>query len=208
LPDEKYFTIYLPDGTDFCSGNPMTPSRVTLALVFVMVAVLLAAGCVGQAGDGKNQTMITSPALQESPIYPIVTPTVATSCIPEKNTTPWIRVNPISNHHVGDVFTISGTTNIDPGSVISIAIFQSSFNRCPKIAPECYNYTSIQSSVKVIEGNCGINNWSFPVNLSGIHPNYYSVNVDSEKWKIHNITEFSIFLLTNDTLSQGSGTSP
>jgi hypothetical protein len=50
LPDgypEKYFTTYLPDATDFfCSADhSMTPSRVLLALVLMIFAVVLVAGC-------------------------------------------------------------------------------------------------------------------------------------------------------------------
>jgi hypothetical protein len=58
--DKEYFIIYFTYENDFfirefsMPGDcPMTPVRITLALVLVMVVVLLAAGCA----NGVNQDL-------------------------------------------------------------------------------------------------------------------------------------------------------
>jgi hypothetical protein len=88
-------------GLTFCFGKSMTPSRVPLALVLVMAAVLLAAGC-------------SAPQV----------------CPPQTNTTPWILINPIGDHVAGDELVISGITNLPPGTGLDIWVHEL-YHTCP-----------------------------------------------------------------------------
>jgi hypothetical protein len=72
---EKYFTIYLPDGTDFCSvcivrygDHSMTPLRTSLILLLLVLVVMLAAGCAGQVGDGKSVADVTTSVTTTMPV--------------------------------------------------------------------------------------------------------------------------------------------
>jgi hypothetical protein len=113
----------------------MTPSRVTLALLLVVVCVLLAAGCAGEE-----------------------------SCLPHSNTIPWIQINPIGNHSVSDKFIISGTTNLDVGTELSVSVYEP-VHSCPYGA-HCV-FLEQNANVSVIAGKCGVNIWSYTPNLSG-----------------------------------------
>ena len=115
----------------------MAPSRVTLALVLVMMAVLLAAGCAGQQ-----------------------------SCPPQTNKTPWIVINPISDHIAGDKLVIDGTTNLAPGTGLRIMVYELE-RECPPMWQHCSETFSKSGNITVKAGTCSINTWSFATNLSG-----------------------------------------
>ena len=77
-----------------------------------------------------------------------------TSTSTTPSATPFITIDPIGNHTVGDVFFINGTTNL-PASNNSLAI---------QIAPANLNPAgwgpSYSSTVSVIKGENGVNIWS------------------------------------------------
>ena len=53
---------------------------------------------------------------------PSVTP-AGTSCPPATNTSPFIKVNPVSNQNAGEPFTITGTTSLAAGEELRYSIF-------------------------------------------------------------------------------------
>jgi hypothetical protein len=71
------------------------------------------------------------------------------------NTTPWIRVDPVTDQYAARPFTITGTTNLPAGQELKYSIFS--------LEPGEQN-TSITRegtfSTLVEEGSCGINRWS------------------------------------------------
>ena len=70
------------------------------------------------------------------------------------NTTPFITIDPIGNHAVGEVFIINGTTNLPPViDTLHIVITPSSFN------PGGFG-SSFQSTVPIQRGEKDINFWS------------------------------------------------
>jgi hypothetical protein len=95
----------------------MTPSRVPPALVLLLVAVLLVAGCA-QVGDGKRVTNGT----------PSVTMTMPATSPRDQPSVYWIRIDPVGNKTVGDVFTITSTTNLSAGEEILVQVYSSTFH--------------------------------------------------------------------------------
>jgi hypothetical protein len=173
----------------FCFGKSMTPSRVPLALVLMMVAVLLAAGCAGQTGgDGISTAPHTIPL---TPSTLIGQPDQTLCPMSSVNTTPYIVINPVSDHIIGDVFEINGTTNLESDSMIKIEIYQSHFYLEPKNVPHVY--TGLSGNATIHRDNCGMNAWSFRTNSSVLSPAKYSLIVSAENIPIKNLSEFSLF---------------
>jgi hypothetical protein len=86
---------------------------------------------------------------------PSLTPTMTTCPSPAGNTSPWIRVNPLSDQYAGEEFTVSGTTTLAAGEELVYSIFS--------IGSAGSNITAAKmasSSIIVSEGSCGINTWS------------------------------------------------
>lgn len=84
---------------------------------------------------------------------PPVTTTVP-PCPPVLNTSPYIRVNPVSDQYRGIPFTIAGTTSLPAGTDLRYSIFA--------ITSASTNLSTaklVSSSTTVSEGSCGTNTW-------------------------------------------------
>lgn len=96
----------------------------------------------------------------------------------------WIDVDPIPVHNLGDIFPITGTTNLPSGSLLSVTV-QQMIHGCvypppdshptPAVNPtntglfcggKCQSFFS-NESVAVIAGSDGINRWSTTLDSSG-----------------------------------------
>jgi hypothetical protein len=79
-----------------------------------------------------------------------------TPCPSTTNTTPYIRVNAISDQYPGKTFTISGTTNLPAGEELQFSIFAI-------LPPATGNITSaklVSNTLRVAAGSCGVNTWT------------------------------------------------
>jgi hypothetical protein len=84
----------------------------------------------------------------------IMIPLVSADANVTHNTTPFISIDPIGNHAIGDVFVIKGTTNLPPVvNTLHIVITSSSFN------PGGFG-SDFQSTVPIQRGEKDINYWS------------------------------------------------
>jgi hypothetical protein len=79
----------------------------------------------------------------------------APQCPPAENTSPYIRVNPVSDQYAGEPFTIAGTTSLAAGEELRYSLFA--------LTSATTNITTaklVSSSTTVYGGSCGINTWS------------------------------------------------
>jgi hypothetical protein len=101
------------------------PQWIAVALVLVMVAMLLAAGCLNQT-TGINQTSPPATILRTTPVItPLTDTTIAMVCPTPADGSYWILINPITDIKRGITpFVINGTTNLpaDPSGNISLKI--------------------------------------------------------------------------------------
>lgn len=149
-----------------------------IVLISVLIGSIILAGCISQLGTG-NQTTNLSGTIPSSSIASPGTP-----CVPSENTTPYIIINPIGTHTVGDVFEITGTTNLGVDKKLKIAVDEKRLTGVgPYDMPDWnYTYTDSEGYVSMNGGDRGINSWSYQVNLTGFHGSkLYSVNVKSEQ---------------------------
>jgi hypothetical protein len=104
----------------------------------------------------------------------------------------WIRMDPIGQHHFGESFTITGTTNLPAGSNILVS-GGTDVHPCPFIPPEeqssypdsicggCF-LVRFSDSIPVIR-SAGNNTWNFPINTKGWCMNEsYSIRVSKDEW--------------------------
>jgi PGF-CTERM protein len=86
---------------------------------------------------------------------------------------PTIRIDPVTQHSVGDKFTITGTTNLAVDDEIIVEVTSSSFQ--PTEKTQSGEFSGATGTVKVIKGTEGFNTWSFPVDSSSFKPDEYIV---------------------------------
>jgi uncharacterized cupredoxin-like copper-binding protein len=109
----------------------------------------------------------------------------ATSCVSLKNTSPFIRVNPLSNQYAGEPFTISGTTSLAAGEELRYSIFA--------LLTGTTNITSarlISSSTIISEGSCGINTW-FVEGVIKV-PGDYFIGISSSNNSVSAVKRFTV----------------
>ena len=156
----------------------MTPIRTIPALLLLVVCILLAAGCT----ENEVSTVPTTTAFHVSTQN--ATPTVMPSIY-------WIKIDPVGDKQAGDVFTINATTNLSAGQEILVQVYEPWMSQ---MKSSTFIPSGTTGTVKVIEGNNGINTISFVVNSSTFHPkNFYTVaemadNNDPVGYAFFNIT--------------------
>ena len=93
------------------------------------------------------------------------------------NGTSWITIDPVGNYNyvgVGDNVTITGITNLEEGQEVLVQVYGSSWCmlrdtcRCPSVG-------GTSGTVKVVEGNCDLNQTLFIVNTTSFTPGEFLV---------------------------------
>jgi hypothetical protein len=157
---------------------PKTHIRVTLVLTLIIVVVLLVSGCVGQH-DGVYAGNVTLPVSITSSIPTPIQ--IEPSQVPQEGY--WIKLDPISDKYVGESFTITSTTNLSVGTEVLVQVYTGTHFNGPKI--QTWEFYGATGTVKVIQGNRGINTISFVVNSSTLsnstplQPDEYIVTEDA-----------------------------
>jgi hypothetical protein len=181
----------------------------SLPIIFVILIVtagLVLAGCVGQAENGKITGNVPTTVLITSSIP---APThIEPSQVPQEDY--WIKINPIGDKHVGDIFTITSTTNLTVGRDILVQVYSSNFH--PGIKMQTREFSGATGTVRVIQGMKGINTISFAVDSSTLYsssplkPDKYIVTEVSVIQPVIGTAFFNVLPAPEGTPRDGSGT--
>ncbi|MDD1681225.1 MAG: hypothetical protein LUQ35_06425 [Methanoregula sp.] len=122
---------------------------------------------------------------------PSATPAV-TSCPPGMNTSPFIKVNPVSSQYVAEPFAITGTTSLPAGEELRYSIFG--------IVSGTTNITSaklVSSATTVSAGRCGTNTWS----VDGVIeiPGEYFIGISNNANTVSAVRRFTVLAKTRPT---------
>ncbi len=96
--------------------------------------------------------------------------------------TPTITVQPPGDRQQGDVFLISGTTSLDPGTILFCRIYPAYFeDKTKKPAPSSGGPTmdNLGSDTMVIRDKGNANRWSFAMDTGGYQKIEYIVNIST-----------------------------
>lgn len=139
------------------------------------------------AGNGKLQGSDAAEALIQSINSANVddTYTKLTFLVEE----PWIRVNSVGDHYIGDQFKITGTTNLAVGDNLIVEVTSSSFQ--PTQKTQSGEFSGVSSTVKVTEGS-SYNEWALDVDASTFKADEYIVNVEAIEADVTTTTTFNI----------------
>jgi len=92
---------------------------------------------------------------------------------------PTITVDPIGDRHVGDKFTVTGTTNLAVGDQILVQIYSSSFTPTQKTQSGAFSGATGTVTVTQGSSSSGLNTWSFDVDASTFKADEYLVTATS-----------------------------
>jgi PGF-CTERM protein len=89
---------------------------------------------------------------------------------------PWITIDTIGAKYVGDVFTITGETNLAEGDELLVEVVSASFKPTEKTASG--EFSGVSGTTDVVAGE-DYNAWSFEVDAASFKPDEYIVRVES-----------------------------
>jgi PGF-CTERM protein len=89
---------------------------------------------------------------------------------------PWITIDSIGDKYVGDVFTLTGETNLAEGDELLVEVVSASFKPTEKTASG--EFSGASGTTEVVAGE-DYNAWSFEVDASAFKPDEYIVRVES-----------------------------
>jgi hypothetical protein len=147
----------------------------------------------------QNQSVNTSQNNSLSPPLTIVKN--RSQCDSQETGAPWVRINPVGDHHVGDLLTINGSTNLPQGSTLIISIFSTNdYNK-----PMHFNSTAwcihrcLQADVTITNEICPYNNFSMVFNTTNLFADEYwvwAILVNDSSSEKNNLMTKRIFNIT------------
>jgi hypothetical protein len=142
----------------------MTNSRIKVVLMLLIAVTLVTAVYLVVVNGGNTPPTSPKPIDLMTPI----------SRTPVQLSGYWIKVDPISDKEVGDIFTINARTNIPVGDEVLVQVYSNTFtdHRLNKTGME---FKGAVGTVRVARGNGDINITSFVVNTSAFTPDEYLV---------------------------------
>jgi len=111
---------------------------------------------------------------------------------------PWIRLDTIGDHYVGDQIPITGTTNIAAGDQVQITVVSSSFQ--PTEKTQSGQFSGQSGTVPVVAGS-PYNTFSFTVDASTFKPDEYLVTAESIQPSQTTTGTFNVLAGTPTTVS-------
>jgi len=156
--------------------------HTNMFIFFIVICILITTGCVSQNKTG-NTSDISANTTNPTLVQPLCPPISA-------NATPYIIINPIGDHRVGDIFEINGTTNLGADEKIQINIGEGVFGGpLGSVRPEI-NFFNTEGFVETQQGTCGTTKWSYTVKLPQVHSNMIGVIVGN--MTVYNQTGFIV----------------
>ena len=150
----------------------MSQFRTTLILGLFVVCMLLAAGCtIFKTENGINQKI-------ENPLIPPTTPIPTTTQILPLTVQPsiyWIKIDPVRDKQVGEIFSINSTTNLSVGDEIFVQVYKLQYH-----SHRGQEFSGGIETVNVIPGGNGINTISLAINSTAFNlvPDEYQIIED------------------------------
>jgi len=161
----------------------MTRIHTKIFIFFIVVCILITTGCVSQNKTG-NTSGISANATDPTLVQTLCPPIPA-------NATPYIIINPIGDHRIGDIFEINGTTNLGADKKIHIQISGPMFGGPHgSVRPDNFTFLNIGDFVETQPGTCGTTKWSYSVKLPNPHSNDVGVIVGN--MTVYNETAFNV----------------
>jgi hypothetical protein len=138
--------------------GPETPAKGNISYLKKGESTKIYRFVTGGWEAGRYRIISDCGAEREILIRALATPTTTVTTCPlvnATNTTPWIKVDPISDQYAAQPFTITGTTNLPAGQELNYTIFSVESGKQNVSITREGSFSTI-----VEEGTCGTNRWN------------------------------------------------
>jgi hypothetical protein len=146
----------------------------------------------------QNQSVNRS---QNNTLPPLTIVKNQSQCDSQETGALWVQINPVGDHHIGELLTINGSTNVPQGSTLIISIFSTNdYNK-----PMHFNSTTwcihrcLQANVTITNEICPYNNFSMVFNTTNLFADEYwvwAILVNDSSSEKNNLMTKRIFNIT------------
>jgi hypothetical protein len=149
----------------------MVQNRSLITASLTVAFLLFTAGCISQP-SGEHQSVNTS---QNNSLSPLSIVKNRSQCDLHETSVLWVQINPVGDHHIGELLTINGTTNLPYGSILAIDIFPVA----PPHTPKYFNLTEWcirrcrHANVTVMNGISSPNTFSIAYDTTNLNSDEY-----------------------------------
>jgi hypothetical protein len=157
-------------------------TRLAPYIVILFITIILVTACMEKQGFNN-----TSP--QAKPSFTstaTIEQSTQTSCPPSLNKTPHIVINPVSNFTLGDIFEITGTTNIGENKKIHYHV-ASPYISVP-FGISSPNTDVTRGDVQLLNQDCKEQTWSFILDTNNFTTwsDHFAISVWTDNWTSSN----------------------
>jgi len=160
-----------------------------------VIAIFLC-GCTQPTSYRSHTIVPTSPTVTILGTSQTLSPTNLTITTQTVDSAYWIKINPVSDVYIGDVFTISATTNLPEGTKVFFQTYRTSI-KCKKY--ECTPNCLVEGPARVNEGEKGINTISIEVNSSSFQTDEFAITFTDENAQVKSTRYYNVLASQNAT---------
>ena len=91
---------------------------------------------------------------------------------------PTLTMNPVSDVTQGSALKVSGTTNLNAGTIITVDVLSTAFTAIDKTRVSSSSF--ITQTTKVVKGADGVNTWELTFDTTGLNVDTYKISVNAE----------------------------
>ena len=175
--------------------------RSLVCLWIFCITFLVCAGCVSTPPHEENVDTKSIPLKIVTERYqPALSPELSNVIINSTINTSspyWITIDPISDHTIGDKFTVRGTTNLNKSERLYITVSESWF-RDVRHRYQCGGEGNLRAMafINTYPRKNGINLWNFSIDTAGFPTETYDVEIYGE---LHDVSVQASFNLTGNS---------
>ena len=104
--------------------------------------------------------------------------------------TPYMTLDNVADQTKGSTFTVSGTTNVVSGEVVTVEVISTAFTAVDKSSVSTSSY--LVATTEVVAGTAGVNKWAVTFNTSSLNVDSYTIKAELAAKNLASSTTFKI----------------
>ena len=104
--------------------------------------------------------------------------------------TPYMTLDNVADQTKGSTFTVSGTTNVVSGEVVTVEVISTAFTAVDKSSVSASSY--LVETTEVVAGTDGVNKWAVTFNTSSLDVDSYTIKAEIAAKNLASSTTFKI----------------
>ena len=105
--------------------------------------------------------------------------------------TPYLKLNTVADQTKGSTFTVSGTTNVASGEIVTVDVTSTAFTPGDKTSTASTS-SYLVATTEVVAGTDGANTWTVTFDTTGLDVDSYTINAEISTKSLASSTTFKV----------------